>query len=444
MSIPPEKNAQDYEYMPPVVAASQRRVRRLAPLMLLVITAFFGVGLLWAGFSEIDEVTRGEGKIIPSGKNKIVSHLEGGIIKKILVKEGDTVQEGQTLILVDSTVAKARFKEGKDQYYRSLSNVERLKAQISGKDFVVPDVVLKKAPVVASQSLSAYKSWKEKVRNNQKIAEQDREQKQQELAELRANLAQYTKQHKLSQEEISLTEPLVKQGVVAKVELIRLKKELADVEGKLNIIKESIKKVQAALEQSKDKILQVMINQRSEDQKEFQSAKDQLDQAQKVFTTEEDRVTRTEVKSPVRGTVKELLVTTESGVIQPGAELISITPLEDTLLVEAQIRPSDIAFLRKGLKAMVKVSAYDFSIYGGLEATLETISADTVSDKKESASFYKIIVRTNKNYLEKGGKALPIIPGMVAVVDIITGKKTILSYLLKPILKARDTALRER
>lgn len=438
-----QKEQFEYEYMPAVVAASQRRVKRSAPIMLLAIVSFFIVFLIWASLADIDEVTRGEGKVIPSGQNKIVDHLEGGIIKKILVQEGDTVEQGQVLVLIDNTVAEARYKEGQEQFFRMFATVERLKTQIEGKPFELPKILKEKAPHVAQQAIDAHKSWQEKLKNEKKIAMQDLEQRKQELEELKANAEQYSEQHKLSKEELDLTEPLVKQGIVSKVDFIRQKRDLVDVQGKVNVTKESIKKVEAALKQAEEKIVQVELNQKNDDLKEYQIVKTQLSEAQKLFTTEGDRVTRTEVRSPVRGTVKQLLVNTVGGVVQPGEDLISITPLEDTLLVEAQIRPADIAFLRKGLKAIVKISAYEFATYGGLDASLETIGADTVTDD-EGNSFYKIKVRTTKNYLEKGSEKLPIIPGMIATVDILTGKKTVFDYIMKPILKARDTALRER
>lgn len=433
----------DYEYMPPVVAASQRRAKRFAPIMLFVIILFFVVFTIWAALAEIDEVTRGEGKIIPSSQNKIVDHLEGGIVKDIRVREGDTVEKGQILLLIDNTVAEARFKEGREHYFRSLANIERLKAQIEGKEFKVPKEIKEKAPIVEEQVLGAYKSWQEKVKNEKKIAVQDLEQRKQELAELTANLKQYVEQFKLSKEELEMTEPLVRQGVVAKVDFIRQKRDLSEARGRVNVTKESIKRIKAALSQAEDRIKQVEINQKTEDLKELENAKIQFAEAQKLFTTEGDRMTRTDVRSPVRGTVKELLVNTIGGVVQPGEDLVSITPLEDTLLVEAQIRPADIAFLSKGLKAVVKISAYDFSIYGGLEAELETIGADTVTDD-EGNSYYKIKVRTKKNYLKKGSEIFPIIPGMIATVDILTGQKTVLDYILKPLLKASETALTER
>lgn len=438
-----EKDYFEYEYMPPVVAASQRTPKKAAPIILLTIVSFFFIFLIWASFAKIDEVTRGQGKVIPSGQNKMVDHLEGGIIKKIFIKEGDIVEKGQVLLLIDNTIAEAQYKEGEDHYFRSLIQTERLQAQINGTPFKVSEKIKEKAPVIAEHSMKEYKAAQEKLENEKKIAIQDAAQKKQELAELETNLAQYQEQYKLSKEELDMTEPLVKQGAVSKVDFIRQKRDFVDVKGKVDVTKESIKRAEAALKQAEDKVEQVSLNQRDQDMKDLQNAKTQLAEAQKLFTTGGDRVTRTEVRSPVKGTIKELLVNTVGGVIQPGQNLISITPLDETLLVEAQIRPADIAFLQKGMKAVVKISAYDFSIYGGLDATLETIGADTVVDEKGN-SFYKIKVRTKKSYLSKAGKKYEIIPGMIATVDILTGKKTVLDYILKPFLKAKETALRER
>lgn len=434
----------DIEYMPPVVAAVQRQAKQSATIILSIVILFFVIAFLWAAFTKIDEVTRGEGKVIASSETKKISHLEGGIVREILVSEGDIVQKNQTLLTIDNTVAEARYREGKEQYYQDLAKVARLQAQIDDKDYKVPPDVTKNAPHIAESSVSAFKAWKEKLENEQKIAKQEVAQRQAELAELQTNLNQYEQSYKLSKEELDLTEPLMKKGIVSKVEYIRMQRDTVDAKGKLDAAQDSIRRITAALSQAKDKETQVALAYKSDARKELSEAKYQLSEIQKQYTADSDRIKRTDIRSPVRGTVKVLHTNTIGGVIQPGQDLIEITPLEDTLLVEAQIRPADIAFLRVGLPAMVKISAYDFSIYGGLEGTLEVIGSDTVTDEKQN-SFYKLRVRTKKNYLlNKNGEEMPIIPGMVATVDILTGKKSILDYLLKPILKAKHSALRER
>ncbi|WP_416359033.1 HlyD family type I secretion periplasmic adaptor subunit, partial [Atlantibacter subterraneus] len=268
-------------------------------------------------------------------------------------------------------------------------------------------------------------------------------QKKQELLDFEAKKVQYRNSLGLLQQEINMSEPLVAKGAISKVEVLRLRRSEVETRGQLDSVALAIPRAQAAINEIESKVAETRGRYRSEALAQLNEARTDLSKLEASGKAIEDRVNRTLVTSPVRGIVQQMLVNTIGGVIQPGNDLVEIVPLDDSLLVEAKIRPKDIAFLHPGQEAVVKFSAYDYTIYGGLKGKLEQISPDTVTDK-EGNSFYVIRLRTDKNHLGSNEKPLLIIPGMVASVDIITGKKTILEYLMKPILRARAEAFRER
>jgi len=436
----------DIEFMPPVNAVSHGMEHLKQPVLLYTIAAFFIVFFIWAGFSEIDEVTRGEGKVIPSTQIQKVSHLEGGIIRAILVKEGDLVENGQVLINIDPTISEAHFQEGRDLYYRYSADVERLKAQAEGREFKESEKIKENAPYVSTEEMQRFRTHKQKLENEISIAQHEVEQKSEDLKGYESQLKQLEEQLELSKQELDILIPLVKKGLSGKLDLLKAKREMADVKGRIASTKNNITRCEAALQQAKQKLKNVPVNFRTEDLNELREAQNKLATAKEMIVSEGDRVSRMEVRSPVRGVIKQILVSTVGSAVRPGEEVIEIVPLEDTLLIEAQVKPSDIAYLRPGLPAIVKITAYDYSIYGGLKAELVRISADSIDTQEggRKQSFYKVLIRTLNNKLSKSSKEVPIIPGMVATVDILTGKKTILRYLLKPIIRAKDTAFRER
>ena len=268
-------------------------------------------------------------------------------------------------------------------------------------------------------------------------------QKKQELLDFQGKVSQYRRSLGLQQQEVTMSEPLVAKGAISKVEVLRLRRGVVETQGQLDSVLLAIPRAEAAIKEIESKVSETRDRYRSEALGQLNEARTDLSKIEASGKAISDRVNRTLVTSPVRGIVQQLLVNTIGGVIQPGNDLVEIVPLDDTLLVEAKIRPQDIAFLRPGQEATVKFTAYDYTIYGGLKGTLEQISPDTVTDK-DGKSFYIIRLRTDKNHLGTDEKPLLIIPGMVASVDIITGKKTVMAYLLKPILRARAEAFRER
>ncbi len=425
-------------------AAAFQGPRLFAHLLLIVVVAFFVVAVGWASWATVDEVTRGEGRVIPSRHVQVVQHLEGGIVAEILAREGAIVEQGDPLLRIENITAASDLRELRSRYHYLLAATARLRAEVSETAVAFAPELLAEARDVAESELELFNTRQEELESELEILRRQAEQREQELAELRHRIGQLERSHALAAEELRVTEPLARRQIVAKTDLLRLQREVNDLSGELEATRLAVPRVESALREANRRIEEAFLNFRTQALRELNTLRTELAAVRERITAGQDRVTRTEIRSPVRGTIKRALVNTVGGVIQPGADLVEIVPLEDTLLVEANVRPSDIAFLRPGLPAMVKVTAYDFSIYGGLDATVEDISADAIADERRGESFFRVRVRTDNNHLGTEAEPLPIIPGMTTQVDIMTGEKTVLDYLLKPILRAKERALRER
>ncbi len=403
----------------------------------------FGCAIYWASVSEVDEVTRGMGKVIPSSQIQIVQNLEGGILAETYINIGDIVQKGQLLMRLDEKRFSAPYQEYRLKYLALTAKAARLPAETENSEMVLPKEVEEENAKIAAREWQLYNSRKQELDTTIDILEEKAKQRRQDIAELEEKNTELNRTYRLLTREVQLTEPLVGQGAVSEVELLRLQRQASSMLGEIAATKLAIPRVRSQLNEALKEIKEEQLQFQNNAKQELNEVQAELDALSASSVALADRLERTSIRSPVYGTVKQVLVNTVGGVIQPGMDLIEIVPLEDTLLVEAQIKPSDIAFLRPKQKAMVKFTAYDFTIYGGLDAELEHISADSITDEKGN-SFYQVRVRTNQNYLQGKAEKMPIIPGMVATIDILTGKKTILSYLLKPVLRAKQTALRER
>lgn len=414
-------------------------------LILLTTLVFVVVALVWANFATLDEVTRGQGKTIPSSQIQVVQNLEGGIVSEILVREGDAVDKDQVLLQLDRVRFASSFQEAKLKYYELLANTARLNAEINGGALQLPDEVVKQAPQIADNVRQLLASRQHELKSNTDILSEQIRQREQEIVELQSKSEQLGRSYKMLQDEVKMSEPLVADGAMSQVELLRLQRAANDLRGELNSANLAMPRARSALDEARNKLSEIKARFRTEALKELNETKAELDRTSASAVALEDRVSRTRVLSPVKGTVKRIKINTVGGVIQPGMDLLEIVPVEDQLLIEAKIRPADIAFLHPGQQAVVKLTAYDYSIYGGLDAVLEHISADSIpGEKKDEDSYYLIRLRTATNTLQNRGERLQIIAGMTAEVDILTGKKTVLEYLMKPIFKARDRALRER
>ena len=434
----------DGQPLPEVKKALIEDAPRVVRLTIWGIIAFFLFMLLWANFAVIDEVTRGDGKAIPSSKLQKIQNLEGGIVAELFVREGQIVEAGAPLIRLDDTRFVSNAGETEADRLSMLLRVERLSAEVDDRPLAFAADVVKAVPLQAANEESLYISRRQQLHDEIGGLQEQLIQRQQELREFISKQAQYRQALGLQRQEINMSEPLVAQGAVSPVEVLRLKRAEVETRGQLDATTLAIPRAESAIKEVQRKVDETRGKFRSEALTQLNEARTELNKAQATGKALEDRVSRTLVTSPVRGIVKQLLVNTIGGVIQPGSDMVEIVPLDDTLLVEAKIRPQDIAFLHPGQEAVVKFTAYDYTIYGGLKAKLEKIGADTITDEDKKTTYYMITLRTERSHLGTDEKPLLIIPGMVASVDIITGKKTILSYLLKPIIKARAEALHER
>ncbi|NSX12198.1 HlyD family type I secretion periplasmic adaptor subunit [Pseudomonas lini] len=430
--------------LPEVNKALIEDAPRVVRLTIWAIIGFFVFLMLWANFAVIDEVTKGDGKAIPSSKIQKIQNLEGGIVSELFVTEGQIVEAGAPLIRLDDTRFASNVGETEADRLSMLLRVERLSAEVDDRALNFPADVLKAVPTQAASEESLYISRRQQLHDEIGGLQEQLIQRQQELREFTSKQSQYRNALSLQRQEINMSEPLVAQGAVSPVEVLRLKRAEVETRGQLDATTLAIPRAESAIKEVQRKIDETRGKFRSEALTQLNEARTDLNKAQATGKALEDRVSRTLVTSPVRGIVNKLLVNTIGGVIQPGSDLVEIVPLDDTLLVEAKIRPQDIAFLHPGQDATVKFTAYDYTIYGGLKAKLEQIGADTITDEDKKTTYYIIKLRTERSHLGTDEKPLLIIPGMVASVDIITGKKTVLSYLLKPIIRARAEALHER
>lgn len=412
---------------------AQKIVRASVLILVLLV--------VWAGLAHVDEVTRGEGKVIPSRQLQVLQSLDGGVVSEILVREGEVVEAGQLLLKVDETRATSGVRESAAQGFALRARQARLKALADGAAFQPPAMGNdpEEARILQGE-LALYQARQSELSTMLSINNQQLRQREQELAEMRSRKSSAERALDLGQQELAKTKPLLASGAVSEVDILRLERETSRSRGESEQASAQIARVQAAIGEAQRKIQETEIAFRNEARKELAEVVGKLNALNEGQVALTDKVTKSQVKSPVRGRVQRLLANTVGGVVQPGKDIVEIVPLDDQLVVEARMAPKDIAFIRPDQNATVKFTAYDFSIYGGLDAKVENISPDTIVDERGNA-FYLVRVRTtHANFSEK----LPIIPGMTAEVDVLTGQKTVLTYLLKPVLKVKAYALRER
>jgi adhesin transport system membrane fusion protein len=413
----------DFAFANDVRSAAALRTPRTSRLLLLSFLALMTTFLVWAHFAVLDEVKRGNGRVIPSRQIQVVQSLEGGLVGEILVQEGAIVQQGQSLMRIDDTKFASEFGEIRERRAAMAARVARLEAEARGRsEITFPDQLDQVVPAAVTTETSVFKMRAQKVA-------QDIDVLNQQVTRLSGSL-------KLLEREQNLTRRLYEQKVVPEIEMLRLDRQATEMKGQLA--------------EAQSKIASILTSFRSQADEDLAKSRGDLAVLDENIKSAQDRVRRTDLKAPVYGIVNKLNVTTVGAVVQPGANVMDIVPLDDTLLVEGRIRPQDIAFIRPNQDAVVKLSAYDSSVYGSLKGKVERISADTIVDDKapdkqeRQETFYRVIVRTEKNHLGTAENALPILPGMVATVEVMTGRKSVLDYMLKPARTLRDEAMRER
>ena len=442
----------DLEFIYSSYANSNEKPGSTSKILFLLISGIFTIFLIWAAFAEIDELARGNGKVIPTDKIQTVQSLDGGIISEIFIKEGDIVKFDDPLMKIDTTRFQATLEESKQEYLSLLA----VKARFEIESRIDIDNDLPKIEFDAkvleddskyniNEKLLLENRFRE-LKSSINVLKSQENQKIQELREIESTIRKLSDSLGFIEEQRKTIRKLVERGVKSNFDLLNIEKEYNQTKGDLQTAKLSISRSNYAINEAQNKIKEKINIFKSEASNELQKAVSQINRFEAKLVGDRDKVAKTTITSPVDGIIKQLNFNTIGGVVQSGIDLIEIVPLSDALVVEAKIDPKDIAFINPSQKAIIKITAYDFAIYGGLDAKIVEISADTIVDKesKEGKSYYRVLVKTDKNYLERKGKRLPIIPGMIATVDIVTGKKTILDFILKPILKVRQDSLHER
>lgn len=412
--------------------------------LLAVLVAGIAGFLVWAATYEVEEVTRGLGQVVPSSQIQVVQSLEGGIVSDIAVREGDLIEAGAELIRIDDTTAGARAGELREREAALLAELARVKTEAEAGDTLrFAEGLEARAPEAVAAEREVFVSRRAQLEQEIRVLRDQLDQRKGALQELEAIVLKLQSQIAPLSQEVALTEGLVGSGSVPEIELLRLQSRLAELEGELAVTRARLPAARAAIREAENQITATRSTYRLSARERLARVSADLSVLREGLRAATDRVTRTSLRAPVRGTIKTVHVTTIGAVVQPGAPLVEIVPIDDRLLVEARIRPRDVAFVRPGDPTSVKITAYDYIVYGALKGEVERIGADTIEDA-EGEKFFRVMVRTADNSLPGQDATLPISPGMVAQVDIQTGRKTVLSYLVRPFLRAKAEALRER
>ncbi len=412
-------------------------------LVLFFIILFFTIFFFWASFAPLDEVTRGDGTVVPSTEIQKISSLEGGIVEEFFIKKGDEVKQGDILVRLSDIAASSDLGSNEARYLGLLATVSRLQAEVEGRLPEFPDEVMKGAPQSVTEEMNAYRANADQVNNQTSIMEQQKSQRSQELNELQIRASDVRGQLGLVQDEKNMVAPLVARGAAPQMEILQLDRQIKEKQTELNGVLSAIPRARSAINEANARIGEVKSAAKAQAQTELSAKLIEMNAIKQGLAGLVDRKDRADIRSPVNGYIKDLKVYTVGGVVQPGQEFIEIVPKDDQLLIEARINPKDIAFLYPEQPAVVKITAYDFAIYGGLDGKVVSISPDAVTNE-EGDSFYQVQILTEENALKRRDEVLPIIPGMVASVDILTGEKTIMEYLLKPFIKTLNNSMNER
>jgi len=436
-------NEQDLAFMQSLSGAVlENSPRWTRPVLFFWITTV-GLAILWASFAQIDEIARGQGKIVTSGDNQIIQNLEGGIIEQVLVAQGDIVKAGQVLLKIDNQKSQSVLADNAINSMELEAKLLRLTAEANAQDFRIPAQVSPQlAPLIAREQ-SLYQTNLAQLNAQQEVLQQQLSQRINEQKSAKVLTKSLRGSLRLIRKEVTMTEPAVIKGVKPRVDFLKLQREANTIAQSYNSVQVSLPRLQSAIDEAKSKLQSLHLQAQSKAKQQLNEAAAKLERIQASNIALTDQVNRTLVRAPTNGIIQALYVNTIGGVVKPGADLIELVPSDDVLWVEAKLKPADIAFIYPGQKAIVKFTAYDFAIYGGLEGEVVKISADTLTDRQQN-TFYTVHLKTQKGFLGSAQQPLKIMPGMVTSIDIITGKKTVLDYILKPILRAKYYTFSER
>ncbi len=406
-------------------------------IVLYIILGLLVVFFIWAYFTKVNELVRGEAKVIPYGQNKIVQNFDGGIIKEIVAEEGDLVQKGDVILRIENVQSASIYDKNVGTIDELKLRQKRLYAEVNQIDFEI-----EKNDAISQKEYNLYLTNKEQFKSKIKVLEEQVQQKVKEKDEINSNVKYLQNSLSLISKEREMIKPLSEKGIVSQVEYLKLEREVNSIRDNLESAKLSLSRVSSMIKEAENRISEAKNEFINEAQKDYSEISSKLNSISKENNALEDQVKRTAIKAPVTGYIKKMFVNTIGGSVQPGMDLVEIVPSEDKLLIETKINPEDIAFLTPGLEVSIKFTAYDFTIYGSLKGTIEKISPDSTTE--EDKTYYLIYVKSEQNYLKSKNKILNIIPGMRGSADIITGQKSILTYLLKPIIKTKQYAFSEK
>jgi adhesin transport system membrane fusion protein len=427
--------------------AREDRPPLFASASIFIIGALFVVFVAWASFAEVDEIARGDGKVIPASKTQIIQASEAGVVQEIAVTIGQIVKKNDLIIRLDNTLNTSSLGEQQAKARALEVRIARLKYEQAGNLsglFPCPQDIQSVAPQICDNEQKLLIARRENFDNKLSVLKSRLDQRENELAEAVANSDRLTKNLAVSDQEAKLVDAMVKKGLMARTEQLRVEREQTELSGQLNLAGETIKKIKSSITEAQLQVEELGLQLQQEALDDLTQALADLSVVDETIRGATDKVARTDIRSPVDGIVNTLELNTVGAFVQPGAVVAGIVPTSETLLVEARVSPRDVAFIRPDQEALIKVTAYDFSIFGGIEGKVSNITADSLVDQKTGEPYYQVRVSTDKSTLQRDGKAYSIIPGMICSVDIKTGRKTILHYLLKPINKAREEAMSER
>ena len=424
-----------------VDAALDRQGTRGVWPVLMVVMVGMAAGLIWAHYAILDEVTHGEGRVIPSSQVQLVQPLEGGIVAAISIKEGQRVTTGEPLVRIDDVSFASSLGELKQKRMALAARRVRLEAEASGNAPTLASLNLD--PAIVEAEMLLYKARQASLAEELAVVEQQLAQRRLERIEITTRLDEVTATSAFAQRELELGRSLKRSGAYPEMELLRLERQYRTEQRDIAVLAASLPRSEAAIAEATAKIQATILTFRSRASEGLGEVNANIAVTEESLKAAEDRVRRTILRSPANGIVNKLIVNTIGAVVRPGETIVEIVPIEDNLLVEARVRPQDVAFIHPGQAASVKITAYNYTVYGDLPGVVERIGADTIPDEKGNP-YFRVILRTSRNHLGSDMTTLPIIPGMVVTADIKTGRKSVLDYMLQPIQVARHEALRER
>lgn len=412
-------------------------------VVVLLILSF----IAWAAVTQIEEIARGEGKVIPISRTQVIQASEASVVQEIAVKVGQIVKKDDLIVRLDDTATTSTLGELEARARALRVQVARLELEQMGDmsaPMTCPEIVKATSPAICDNEAQLLQARRDAFQNKLSVLQERHLQRRKELDEALVGIQRLENNIEISKKEAALLEPLVARKLAPQTDLLRIQKELTDAGGQLNLLNESLGRIRAAIKEASLQVDELTLVFQQEALAEKTKVLADLSVVAETIRGASDRVQRTDLRSPVDGVVNRLEITTIGAYVQPGTVVAEVVPTSDVLLVEARISPKDVAFIRVGQPALVKITAFDFAIYGGLQGEVVNVSADSMFDEKSGETFYLVQVKTEKSEIAHDGKSHAIIPGMVASVDIMTGKKTVLQYLLKPINRARTEAMRER